>query len=61
MLSILECKAILENGSRKKYPEKKVKQIRDVLYQLAEIDYTNFKTNLTDEQKSCHLHPRLNG
>ena len=61
MLSLSECKTILENGSGKKYSEKKVKQIRDVLYQLAEIDYTNFKANQIDEQKSCHLHPRFNG
>ena len=60
MLSLAECKTILENGSGKKYSEKNVKLLRDVLYQLAEIDYTNFKANLSDEQKSCNLHPRLN-
>ena len=60
MLSIEECRTILENGSGKKYSENKAKLLRDVLYQLAEIDYTNYKANIIDEQKSCHLHARFN-
>ncbi len=60
MLSISECRTILENGSGKKYSDKEVKLIRTLLYQLAEIDYANFKADSVDEQKSCHLYPRLN-
>ncbi len=61
MLSISECKTILENGSGKRYSEEEVKLLRTLLYRLAEIDHTNFKADLVDEQKSCHLYPRLDG
>ena len=40
MLSLEKCKKILNNGKRK-YTDEDVKQIREYLYMLAELQYEN--------------------
>jgi len=37
MLTLEQCKKILNNGSNRKYKDEEVKQLRDYLYQLAEL------------------------
>jgi len=37
MLTLEECKKILNDGSSKKYKDDEVKQLREFLYQLAEL------------------------
>ena len=54
MLSIKKCKGILNNTDRT-YTDEQVKKIRQILYQLAEIDYNNYKENLKHDQKDDHL------
>lgn len=54
MLSIQQCKRILEN-SGKKYSESEVKLIRQLLYQLANIDYDFYKESLRNGKKSDHI------
>jgi hypothetical protein len=44
MLSLNECKQILKNGKRK-YTDDEVKQIREFLYALAELQLENEKEN----------------
>jgi hypothetical protein len=58
MLSIKDCKEILENGG-KKYKDEQVKLIRNILYQLAEIEYQNIR-NKNHVQKSHYLYESLN-
>jgi hypothetical protein len=40
MLSLERCKKILNNGKRK-YTDEEVKQIRDYLYMIAELQFEN--------------------
>lgn len=44
-LSIYKCRKILNKNGRK-YTDEQVKQIRDFLYILGEIDYINFQNHL---------------
>ena len=37
MLTLEECKKILNDGSNRKYKDDEVKQLREFLYQLAEL------------------------
>lgn len=50
-LSLAHCKKVLESTGRK-YTDEQIEKIRDILYQLGEIDYRIFKelprTNLDD-------------
>lgn len=59
MPSIEQCKRILESNE-KKYSDKQVKAIRQILYQLAEIDYNNYKENLKHVKKSGSLYQSFN-
>jgi len=55
MISIEKCKSELKHSSRK-YTDEEIKKIRDLLYQIATIEYDKFKTESTlksiDVQKS---------
>jgi len=51
MLSLKKCKQIL-NQNDGNYSEEQVKKIRQFLYQIAEIDYQQFKQNQANEE--CH-------
>ncbi len=58
MLSIKKCRSILNQNKEDQtpnYSEQEVKQIRDLLYQLAELDYEIFKENQVNG-KCNHLH-----
>jgi hypothetical protein len=57
MLSIEECKRTLEKYGDN-YTEEEVKKIKEVLYQIAELDYQNFKTGKYEERH--HLHESVN-
>lgn len=48
MLTILECKKILNKGERK-YTDEEIKMIREFLYTVAEIENEN-KRNNTDKK-----------
>ena len=52
MLTIQECKKIL-NRNGKKYSEKEIEQIRDFLWELAQIGVKNLEKQLADEN-SCN-------
>jgi hypothetical protein len=54
MLSLKACDKIL-NHKGKNYTEEQIKIIRDVLYQLAEIEFQQFK-NQAYEKESSYLH-----
>lgn len=61
-MSIKECQKILEKDS-KKYTYDEVKEIRDLLYNLANIDYESFsktksEIDNTDEYKGME-NPRI--
>ncbi|HUX95481.1 MAG TPA: hypothetical protein VMV47_07090 [Bacteroidales bacterium] len=51
MLTIQECKKIL-NRNGKKYSEKEIEQIRDFLWELAQIGVKNLEKQLADENSS---------
>lgn len=56
MLSIDKCKTILQKDGQK-YTDEEVKQIRDLLYKIGQLDYQIFKTsNLTDNGKCNTVH-----
>lgn len=59
MLSIKECGKILE-AKGKKYSESEVKDIRELLYKLAEIEHNNFKENLKNGKISYNIYQSLN-
>lgn len=57
MISIEKCKAELKNSNRK-YSDEEIKKIRDLLYQIATIEYDKFKEESIlksiDVQKGLH-------
>jgi hypothetical protein len=53
MLSIQECKKEL-NKNEERYTDAEVKEIREILYQLASIEFENYKGKI-DEKESNHL------
>lgn len=59
MLSIDECKKILNQG-KTKYSEKEIQQIREFLYQVALIEFENYKKLKIDEQRN-NLHKGIDG
>ena len=59
MLSISKCKEILESRG-KKYSDSEVKDIRELLYKLAEIEHNNFKENLKNGKISYNIYQSLN-
>jgi len=56
MLSIEKCKKILqENGAN--YTDEQVKQLRQVIYKMANLDYHLFTATKTKKDANCnHLH-----
>lgn len=50
-MSIKECQKILEKEG-KKYTYDEVKEIRDLLYKLADIDYESFSMTKTETDKT---------
>jgi hypothetical protein len=58
MLSLEKCKEILERDEEK-YSYEQVKQVRDILYSFAAIEYDVFK-NKRLQHESDNLHPRIN-
>jgi len=59
MLSIKQCKAILEKNGNK-YTEAQVKALRELLYKLGEIEYNYFKDTMKNAEKSHNLHKSVN-
>lgn len=53
-VSLAHCKKVLESTGRK-YTEEQIERIRDILYQLGEMDYRIFKelpkSNLDDPEE----------
>lgn len=58
MLSIGECKKTLNKGE-KKYTDSEINQIRQILYELAHIEYSN-KSKKMNGQEGCNLHKGIN-
>lgn len=58
MLSIEYCKKVL-NKNGKRFEEKDVIKLRELLYQFAELDYKNFKSKNSNE-KDCYIHKSVN-
>lgn len=46
MITLSDCKKILNNGSKKKYNDEEVKQIREYLYFLAGLQIESEATNV---------------
>lgn len=59
MLSIKDCRRILESTG-KKYTDSEIKLLRNVLYVLAEIEYRNYKENCVNGKTGNYLHTCLN-
>jgi hypothetical protein len=60
MLSIEQCKKILKE-SGKNYTDEQVKQIRQVIYKMANLDYQLFVTQKAKKDANCnHLHKGIN-
>lgn len=59
MLSINECKRTL-NKKNKKYSDSEIEQIRQLLYELAQIEYNYSKTKVNGG-KSSNIHESFNG
>ena len=53
MISIEKCKAELKH-SNQKYTEEEIKQIRELLYQIATIEYENFKSEQHETSSNIH-------
>lgn len=49
MISIEKCKDILNKGNNR-YSDSQVKQIRELLYTLADIEITQIESDLTNKQ-----------
>jgi len=53
MLSIEECEKILNNiEGGQNYSKKEIKEIRDLLYALANIEYSEYKININGKERS---------
>jgi hypothetical protein len=60
MLNIEVCKNILQQNG-KNYTDEKVKQIRDLLYKLGNLDYQLFTSNKQKNGKCNNIHKGFNG
>lgn len=60
MLSLETCKKILQETG-KKYTDEEVKQIRNLLYKLGNLDYQLFTSNKLNNDKRINLHESVNG
>jgi hypothetical protein len=56
--SIDKCKRVL-NRNGNNYNDEQVRQIRDFLYFIAEMEYENFLNAVNHEKQSNPLHPCL--
>lgn len=56
MLSIKQCRAILEKNGRK-YTDEEVKALRELLYKMGKVDYLTFKSKVRHEPEGDHLFP----
>lgn len=59
MVNLELCKKIL-NGNEKRLSEEQVRKIRDFLYQLARIEFMNFKVK-NEHEKSGYLFKGFDG
>lgn len=53
MISIEKCKIELKNSERK-YTEEEIKKIRELLYQIATIEYDGYKTESKKNSSNIH-------
>lgn len=53
MISIEKCKAELKH-SNQKYTDEEIKQIRELLYQIATIEYEKFKVESAKNGSNIH-------
>ena len=53
MVSIEKCKAELKSSNRK-YTDEEIKQIRDLLYKIATIEYDGYKTKPKKNSSNIH-------
>lgn len=61
MLNLEKCKKILQKDSKKNYTDEEVKQIRDLLYKIGELDYQIFKTLKPSQHGKCNtVHKGIN-
>lgn len=57
MLSIKQCRNILnKNETQTKYTDQEVKQVRTLLYKLAELDYQTFTKKMNEDEKRNNIH-----
>ena len=61
MLTINQCKDILEENSTKKYTDEEVKQIRYLLYKIGHLEYELLTLNKLKNGKSNIIHESVNG
>lgn len=54
MLPLEYCKKILNKGESK-YSEEEIKQIREFLYFIGQIEINNNKTNYTEDERNTIL------
>jgi Ca2+-binding EF-hand superfamily protein len=53
MISLEKCKEVLKESGRK-YTEEELKKIREVLYQIATIEYDEFKNKSKEDSSNLH-------
>ena len=54
MLPLEYCKKILNKGERK-YSEEEIKQIREFLYFIGQIEINNNEVNYTEDERNTRL------
>jgi hypothetical protein len=60
MLNLEKCKKILQKDGQK-YTDEEVKQIRDLLYKIGQLDYQIFKSSKLSNNGKCNsLHKSIN-
>ena len=61
MLNLEKCKRILQKDSKKNYSDEEVKQIRDLLFKIGNLDNQIFKTSKPSQHGKCNtLHKGIN-
>ncbi|HMK02961.1 MAG TPA: hypothetical protein VK489_02170, partial [Ferruginibacter sp.] len=59
MLSIGQCKKVL-NKTGKQFKEEEIAKLREVLYQIAQMDYNQFKKQNENDKERNYLYQSLN-
>lgn len=60
MLNLEKCKKVLQQNG-KNYTDEEVKQIRDLLYKMGNLDYLMFNHLKTIQDEKCnHIHKGIN-